>query len=120
VTGNAHNPRLEGGGGSRLSELLECERELAELMAAAKEDARRRVAEAQSEAGLAEAEGEASLEEASERVRREVREAGQARVDDILTRAREQAAMFEALSDRDVERLAEHAYRRLLRVEDPA
>ena len=99
---------------SRLTELLECERELAELTAAAREEASRRVEEARAEVARAEAEVEASLEAESERVRSEIRAASQARVHEILGRARERAARYEALPAPEVDRLVEVAFRRLL------
>ena len=105
--GESHQP-------SRLTELLECERELAELTAAARKEADRRVEDARAEVALAEAELEASLEAESERVRSEIRAAAQARVHEILGRARERADRYASLSAPEVDRLAEVAFRRLL------
>lgn len=102
---------------SRLAELLECERELAALLAATREDAHRLVEQALADAQRAEAELEASLEQAAEGVRREIAETSQARIHEVLRGARESAARFERLSDQDVERLAGAALRRLLGVE---
>jgi hypothetical protein len=99
---------------SRLSELLECEQDLAELMAATREEGRRRVDEARADVARAEAELEASLEEESGRVRGEIGAAAQARVHELRSRARERAARYEGVSDQEVDRLAAAAFRRLL------
>ena len=111
---SAHQAKHEAAPQGRLAELLDCERELAELLAGAREEALRRVADARADAERAEAELEASLEEESERVRREVREASQARVHEILGRAHGHAARFEGLSDESVQSLAASVFRRLL------
>lgn len=97
-----------------LAALLECERELAELMAEAHEEAGRRVAEARAEVARAEATLEASLEEAGDRVRSEVRERAQERVRQVLSEAGERAAAFERVTDAEVERLADRAFRSLI------
>lgn len=115
---SARKAEHDAGPQSRLAELLECERDLADLMTLSREEARRRLDEARSEVERAEAELEASLEEEAERVRREVREASQARVHEILARAREQGGRFESLGDEEVERLAAAAFRRLLGAEE--
>ena len=118
VTENAQSPKPERGGGSRLAELLACEQELAEQLAAARDEGRDLIERARREAALAEAELEASLEKASDRVRREIREASQARIHEVLRRARERAARYERLTDAEVERLAESALRRLIAAGD--
>lgn len=105
---------------SRLSELLECERELAALDTAAREEAHRRIAQARDEAARAAADLEASLEDDAERIRRKIREESQTRIRDISARARELVEGFEGLSDERVEQLAESAFRRLLGTEEPA
>ena len=99
---------------SRLAELLACERELADLMSATREDAKRRVEEARAAVTRAEAEVEASLADEAQRVRSEIGSESHLRVHDILARAAEEAALFERFSDEEVERLAESAFRRLL------
>lgn len=114
----AREPEHDAEPQGRLAELLACERELADLMMVAREEARRRLDDMRSEVERAEADLEASLEEEAERVRREVREVSRARVHEILARAREQAARFESLGDEEVERLAAAALRRLLGAEE--
>jgi vacuolar-type H+-ATPase subunit H len=110
-TGDAGDEAHQASG---LAELLACERELDELMSAVRTDARRRVADALSQVAHAEAELEASLAEEAERARRELREETQARVRDVSSRARVRVTRFESVSDDEVARLAESAFRRLL------
>jgi len=119
-TQDAREPRLEEAPPSRLSELLECERELAMLMTAAHDEARRRISEARAEAARAEAELEASVEGESERVRVEIRGRSQARVRQISARARERVARCEGVSEAELARVAGAAFRRLLGGEESA
>jgi vacuolar-type H+-ATPase subunit H len=109
-----------GGESGQLAELLACEREVAELMAAARVEAQRRVAEARSEADGAMAELLASLETTCEQARRELREESEKSIRDILTRAAAQADRFERVSEADIERLTASAFRRLVGAGDPA
>lgn len=115
---SARNQGPAGAEPSRLAELLACERELADLMRATREDARRRVEEARSAATRMEAELEASLTDEAQRVRSEIGSESHVHVRDILARAAKEAARFERLSDQEVERLAESAFQRLLGRED--
>jgi vacuolar-type H+-ATPase subunit H len=108
------NQEHEGAEPSRLAELLACERGLADLMKAAREDASLRVEAARAAASTSEAEVEAALEQEAQRVLSEVRSESQARVHQILSGAGASVARFERVSDDEVERLADAAFRRLL------
>jgi len=99
---------------SQLAELLECERELAELLAAAEAEAVRMVDEARAAAVADDAEVEASLEDEGERQRVRIREATQRRVRELRAEAGERVALFEGVSDGEVARLADDAFRRLV------
>lgn len=103
---------------SQLAELLECERELAELLSAARAQARQCVDEARAAAKALEAETEASLGKEADRLRAEIRERTQARAREIRAEARERAAGFDRVTDERVHTLAEVAFRRLIRRED--
>ena len=99
---------------SQLEELLACERELAELLAEARDDARRRVEEARALAARAEADLEEALEREAAQERASIREGVEARVREISGAARERVARLEAIPDDRVEHLAEAAFRRLV------
>jgi vacuolar-type H+-ATPase subunit H len=98
----------------RLADLLTCERELAELMAGVREEARRRVAGARDDATRAETELDASLAMEGERARREIDDEARARMRAVLDEAHAQVARFDAVSDSDVAALADVALRRLI------
>lgn len=112
------DPGPRGGESSELADLLACELELGEMLAHAKEEARRLVEEARATADRADAELEASLEAESEGVRARMRQETQASVRVISARARERVAVLESVTDERVERLAEAAFRRLIGAED--
>jgi vacuolar-type H+-ATPase subunit E/Vma4 len=99
---------------SQLAELLACERELAELLTAAEEEAWRLVQEARAVAATAAADIEASLGAEAERARSAIREATQRKVREIHGEARERAMAYEAVSDEEVARLGEVAFRALI------
>ena len=101
---------------SQLEELLACERELAELLGEARDDARRRVEEARGLAARAEADLQEALEREAAQERASIREGVEARLQEISGTARERAASLEAISDDRVEHLAEAAFRRLIEV----
>jgi len=111
---SGRNQEHAGAEPSRLAELLACERELADLMTAAREEASRRVEEARAAASRAEAEVEASLADEAQRVRSEIQAESHARVRQLLARAGESVESFERIADTEAERLAESAFRRLL------
>jgi vacuolar-type H+-ATPase subunit H len=100
---------------SRLSELLACETELADLMAKARGEARRRVEAAREEVERADADHAASLATEAERARREIDDSARARAQALLADARGRVARFDGVSDAEVARLAESALRRLMR-----
>lgn len=105
---------------SQLTELLACERELADLLQDTEIEARRMVEEARAEAGEAAADLEASLEEDSERERAHIKEETQARIRSLVSAAREQASRFDAIEDARVSELADSALARLLSREPPS
>jgi len=102
---------------SQLDELVACERELADLLAAIEGEARRRVEEARVSAAAAEADVEASLDEEGANARTEIREATQRRLRAVQVEAQERVARFEQVSDEEVARLADAAFRRLVATE---
>jgi hypothetical protein len=99
---------------SRLAELVAREREFADMLATAEAEAERMVEEARAAALAADAEVEASLEDEGDRVRAKIREATQHRVRELQAEAEERAALFERVSDQNVERLADSAFRLLV------
>jgi hypothetical protein len=99
---------------SQLHELVECEREIAELSAAARTEASALLERARAAASTAAAEAEASLGAESEVTRARTREETQARVRALLAEARQRSAAFDAVDERGVQRLAESAFRSLL------
>jgi vacuolar-type H+-ATPase subunit H len=99
---------------TRLSALLECEAELARLMAEARDIARRRVEEARGEAARAESDLAASLDAEGERARHRIQSSSQATVQDVLSGARARVVRYENVSDAEVLRLAQSALRRLI------
>ena len=102
---------------SQLAELLACERELDQLLAAAREEAHRRVDDARAESASLEAEAEAALEEEVRRVRSAAEERARAAVREILDRARGRVAGFQGVSDEQVEGLAASALRHLIAID---
>jgi hypothetical protein len=102
---------------SHLAELVDCERELAELQEAAEASAERMVAEARAASAAAEAEVEGTLEDEAARLRTEIREAAQRRVREVQADAEDKATSFDRVTDEEVARLAEIAFLRLLAVE---
>lgn len=99
---------------SQLAELVARERELADMLATAEAEAERTVEEARAAASAAEAEVEASLEDEGAHVRAQIRDATQRRARELQAEAEERVALFERVSDEDVERLADSAFRRLV------
>jgi F0F1-type ATP synthase membrane subunit b/b' len=100
-----------------LADLLECERELAELHEQAREKARQRVARARAQAAQASAKMEASLDQEAERERTRIREELRTRIRTIHAEAAERATLFDNVSDERVEALADIAFHRLLSTE---
>jgi hypothetical protein len=99
---------------SQLAELVACERELADLLAAAEAEGRAMVEEARASATAAEADIEAALEGEGERARADIREATQRKVRAIQVSAQELVARFERVSDEEAGRLADIAFRLLV------
>lgn len=104
--------------GSQLAELLECERELAELLSAAHADARRRIDAARVAAKAMEADGEADLGVEADKLRTELRERTRGQVREIRAATRDQVGRFDRMTDEQVELLAGATFRRLIRLED--
>lgn len=99
---------------SQLDELLECERELARLLTAARSEAREIVERVRAEAIEAAAEVEASLASEAAGERQRAREESRSRIESVSAEARNHASRYDDLSDADVERLADFVFRRLL------
>lgn len=100
---------------SELAELLECERQLAELMGVARADATRTIEEARAAASAQEADLEASLGMEADRLRAAVRERTQARVREIRAEAEAGVTRFDGITDEQITALADHALRILIR-----
>jgi len=104
---------------SQLTELLVCERELADLLTATRAEAERRVAEAREEAAGAEAELEASLADETRLARAQIRADTQGRLREIAQRARTRTELFDGLSEAEVDHLAGMMFRSLIGAEEP-
>ena len=105
---------------SQLAELVRCEQELADLLAEARVQAERMVAEARAAAAAAAADLEASLEDEAQRLRSTIREATQLSVRELQADAEHRASSFGGVSAADVQRLAGSAFRRLIGAEADA
>lgn len=99
---------------SELASLLACERELDELWRQTEAEAQRRVSEARGAAVKARAALEAELEDACGRVRSRLRLDAERRVARIRAEAETRSAHLDAVTDAEVDLLAETAFRRLI------
>jgi len=97
-------------GASQLAELLACERELAELLKAARDESARRIRDARASAAREMADLEVTLEGAALAIRSGIREEAQARVHEVLQGGRERAARHRAVPDAEIDRLAGLAF----------
>lgn len=100
---------------SQLAQLLECERELAELMSLARADTVRQLDEARAAADAQQANLEASLGNEADQLRAAIRERTRARVREIHAEAQVLVTLFDRITDERVALLAEAAIRRLIR-----